>query len=171
MERECAFNWREYTPQDQAVLCFLHRHDEVLLIHKKRGLGAGKINGPGGKRERGESLPETVVRELQEEVGIRPEHPVSRGVLRFAFSDGYNLEVHLFTADSWNGDAIETDEAVPFWCRTAEIPYEKMWEDDSLWLPAILTGQSVDAEMFFDGDRMISWDIRYSDGTRRHGGI
>ena len=29
---------------------------EVLLIRKKRGLGAGKINGPGGKIDPGEKF-------------------------------------------------------------------------------------------------------------------
>jgi len=33
------------------VLCFLLRDGEVLLIRKKRGFGAGKINGVGGRIE------------------------------------------------------------------------------------------------------------------------
>ena len=39
---------------------------QVLLIRKKRGLGAGKINGPGGKLDPGETFAQTAVREVQE---------------------------------------------------------------------------------------------------------
>ncbi|TVR70191.1 MAG: 8-oxo-dGTP diphosphatase [Spirochaetaceae bacterium] len=169
MQKECPIDWTEYTPQDQAVLCFLVRDGRVLLIHKKRGLGAGKVNGPGGKREAGESLVLTATRELYEEVGIIPENPDHRGTLRFAFSDGYNLEVHIFTAPSWSGEPVETAEAIPFWVRLENIPFDRMWEDDIHWLPAVLAGRRVDGEMCFDGDRMLCWDIRWSDGTRISG--
>ncbi|RLF04257.1 MAG: NUDIX hydrolase, partial [Thermoprotei archaeon] len=36
-----------------ATLCFLLRGDEVLLIRKKRGFGAGKYNGVGGREGEG----------------------------------------------------------------------------------------------------------------------
>ena len=39
-------DWR---PVHQATLLFVINDGNVLLIRKKRGLGAGKINGPGGK--------------------------------------------------------------------------------------------------------------------------
>jgi len=35
---------------------FVIRAGQMLLIHKKRGLGAGKINGPDGRLDLGESL-------------------------------------------------------------------------------------------------------------------
>jgi 8-oxo-dGTP diphosphatase len=48
-------DWSVWQPTERANLCFVTRGDEVLLIHKKRGLGAGKINGPGGRIEPGET--------------------------------------------------------------------------------------------------------------------
>jgi len=59
-------DWATWTPVDTATLLFVVRHTEVLLIRKKRGLGAGKINGPGGRLEKGESLAECAVRETEE---------------------------------------------------------------------------------------------------------
>jgi hypothetical protein len=38
-------NW---TPQERATLLFVIRDNQMLLIAKKRGLGAGKVNGPVG---------------------------------------------------------------------------------------------------------------------------
>ena len=42
-------DWESWEPEQVATLLFVIKDTEVLLIHKKRGLGAGKINGPGGK--------------------------------------------------------------------------------------------------------------------------
>ncbi len=40
-------DWESWEPEQVATLLFVVKDTEVLLIHKKRGLGAGKINGPG----------------------------------------------------------------------------------------------------------------------------
>eukprot|EP00729_Bicosta_minor_P028396 gene28396-12164_t len=42
----------------------------ILLGMKKRGFGAGKWNGFGGKVEVGETIVEGAVREMQEESGL-----------------------------------------------------------------------------------------------------
>ncbi len=161
--------WSDYNPDDHAVLCFLRGNGRILLMRKKRGLGAGKINAPGGKVEPGETMREAAVRETAEEVGLTPRDPDHRGTLRFAFADGYRLEVHLFIARRWSGRLTETDEADPFWVSEHEIPFDEMWEDDRWWLPHVLEGRSVEALMSFDGDRMVEWDIHFSDGMRMHG--
>ena len=59
-------DWRRWKPTDVATLVFVVEPERLLLIRKKRGLGAGKINGPGGRREPGETLDECAARELEE---------------------------------------------------------------------------------------------------------
>ena len=49
-------DWSAWKPVDVATLCFVVRDGEILLIRKKRGLGAGKINGPGGRVEPGDAV-------------------------------------------------------------------------------------------------------------------
>ncbi|MFA7565523.1 MAG: 8-oxo-dGTP diphosphatase [Alkalispirochaeta sp.] len=166
-----SFDWSDYHPHDRAVLCFLRERSrkQILLIEKKRGLGAGKINAPGGKLEKNETTLEAAIRETTEEVGLVPDKLIGHGVLRFAFTDGYNLEVSIFSGTDWSGTMIETDEAVPFWVNENEIPFEQMWEDDAHWLPYILDGHNVNAEMVFSGDKMVQWNIRFSHGVRLSG--
>ncbi len=46
-------NWEEWVPGVRAVIVYICHNGQVLLIHKKRGLGAGKVNAPGGHIETG----------------------------------------------------------------------------------------------------------------------
>ena len=77
------------------------------------------------------------------------------GELRFQFIDGYAIEVHVFTATSCIGEAIETEEAIPLWTSIDNIPYTEMWEDDIIWIPWMLNGQRFSGRFLFDGDRMV----------------
>jgi len=145
-----------WAPRDVATLLFIVRGDEVLLIRKKRGLGAGKINGPGGRLEPGEDARTAARRELLEEVGVRPRsEPTYHGELRFQFVDGYSMRVHVFRADDCVGEPTETDEAVPLWASSSALPFDAMWADDRLWLPSVLSRGRVDGSFLFDGDVMI----------------
>lgn len=148
-------DWRRWKPDEEAVLTFIRMRGQVLLIVKKRGLGAGKINAPGGRIQPGETALHAAIRETEEEVGLTPLHLHANGILRFAFTDGYNLMCHVFTAPSYLGKMRETDEATPFWCKEREIPYGKMWKDDQYWLPHVLKGESVDAAFIFENDTML----------------
>ena len=49
-------DWDTWQARDRATLLFVIRDGQVLLIHKKRGLGKGKVNGPGGRVESLEAL-------------------------------------------------------------------------------------------------------------------
>lgn len=149
-------DWSHWEPTERATLCFVVRGGEILLIRKKRGLGAGKINGPGGRIEAGETPRECAIRETQEELGVTPLDPKWRGDLHFQFLDGYALHCAVFTASDCKGEPIETDEAVPLWTALDAIPFEEMWADDVHWLPGVLGGQNFRGFFVFDGEIMLS---------------
>ena len=153
-------DWQYWTPRERAVLCFIVKDGQVLLIHKKRGLGAGKVNAPGGKMEAGETEQEAAVRETQEEVGVTPLGLQPRGTLHFQFTDGYSLLCAVFMASGLDGEPIETAEATPFWAPLTAVPYHDMWEDDQHWLPLALAGKTVSAWFEFDGERMLSKEVK-----------
>lgn len=148
-------DWGNWQPADRATLCFIIRTGEILLIRKKRGLGAGKINGPGGRIEPGEAIHECAIREVEEEVGVTPLGLNLCGELQFQFADGYSIEVHVFTAHGCRGEVQETDEAIPLWTPLDRIPYSEMWEDDIIWIPWMLDGQRFSGRFLFDEDHML----------------
>jgi 8-oxo-dGTP diphosphatase len=152
-------DWDSWDFAEKAVLCYLFDGDKVMLIHKKTGLGKGKVNAPGGRIEADEMPADAAVRELQEETGVTPEGLREVALLHFIFTDGYSLKGTVFFAHSHQGEAQATDEADPFWVPVDQIPYEKMWEDDALWLPMALSGKHVTGRFIFEDEKMLSRDI------------
>ena len=152
-------DWTRWQPVDRATLLFVVQDGQILLIRKKRGLGAGKINGPGGRLEPGETPRECALREIHEELKIQSWGADWRGKHRFEFCDGYRLEVDVFVSDGFDGEPTETDEAIPLWFPVDAIPYEEMWEDDQYWFPALLAGERFDGRWVFDGDRLLDGGV------------
>ncbi|KAF9266051.1 hypothetical protein L218DRAFT_996839 [Marasmius fiardii PR-910] len=143
----------------------LQGHEVILLGFKKRGFGAGKYNGFGGKVEPGESSLQAAARELEEEAGIQATLEFA-GVLFFV-SDREDKAFHIdiYRGEKFDGVITETDEMRPQWfsfregeTRTPErslpIPFDQMWETDPYWIPLLVKGQT------FSGRA----DFRFHDG-------
>ena len=153
------FDWSAWRPGVRATLVFIFNGPQVLLIHKKTGLGKGKINAPGGKLEIGETPEACARREVKEEVGLTI-HTLERvAELRFLMSDYPDILCHVFFSKSFEGKASETVEAKPFWCEVTNIPYENMWSDDAIWLPKVLAGERVLGLFEFHGERMLRYQV------------
>lgn len=138
---------------------------EVLLGVKKTGFGLGKIVGPGGKIEEGESAAESTAREVEEETGIVVAAADLReaAVLTFRFParPAWDLRMWVFVGERFAGAAVESDEIACRWVPVDGIPWAEMWDDARLWLPRVLAGEHVVAEITFadDGERVAS--VRY----------
>ncbi|MFA5013578.1 MAG: 8-oxo-dGTP diphosphatase [Candidatus Paceibacterota bacterium] len=131
-------------------LCLIADTDKILLGMKKRGWGEGRWNGFGGKVEEGETIEESAKREMLEESGITIREMEERGVVEFTYLDsGKIMEVHIFHISVYEGDPIESDEMMPKWFSISEIPLEKMWPDDSIWMPLFLAGKKFQGKMTF----------------------
>lgn len=146
----------DWQPDHTGTLVFLRRGDEVMLIRKKRGHGAGKINGPGGKVEPGETPLAAAVRETLEETGIRVLDPLLRGRFKFVDLTAPQWFGFIYTATAFEGSPIETEEGDPSWYSIHELPFDQMWEDDRFWLPRVLAGESLVGEFLFDDGRLLT---------------
>jgi 8-oxo-dGTP diphosphatase/2-hydroxy-dATP diphosphatase len=149
------------------TLCLAVRDDKVLLGMKKRGFGAGRWNGFGGKVETSETIEEGARREMQEECGIAIEKMEKVGIHEFEFDAkrGEILEVHVFRVDTWSGEPVETEEMRPQWFTIDTIPYDEMWPDDIHWIPVFLTGKKFRTKFLFgEGDRLLENYVEEVDG-------
>lgn len=150
----------DWKPPVIATLLYVIRDHEVLLIEKKRGHGAGKVNAPGGKVAQSESLLACAIRECEEEVGIIAHNPQNSGLLRLQdLVNGFALQGSVFVATEFSGTLKATQEAAPFWCSMNAMPYELMWEDDRYWLPYVLQGKQVVGDFYFRNDQLVSWSL------------
>ena len=147
--------WESWEPQDRCVLTYVMDGDKILLILKKRGLGEGYYNAPGGHIELEETSLEAAVRETKEETGLTVSGLKEKGTLRFQFKDGLRMVCYVFIADSWEGELKECDEARPFWTDKNAIDYDMMWKDDKLWLPLLLEEREFEGWFIFSDREMM----------------
>lgn len=137
-----------------STVCFILDKDKILLAMKKRGFGAGKWNGYGGKVNQGENLTEAAIRETEEEIGVvlEPANLINSGYIDFSYDQNpdWNQRMHIFVSKSWHGEPKESEEMAPKWFNLAKIPYARMWQDDKIWLPEILSGKKIEANFQFN---------------------
>ena len=154
-------DWPNWQPDEVATLLFVIRDGKVLLIRKKRGLGAGKINGPGGRLEKNETPEECAIRETNEELIINPINVRPAGELFFHAEDMPRIHGHVFIATDFDGTPTETEEAGPIWFALDDIPFEEMWEDDKYWLRQVLNGRSVRGYFTFVKEQLLDHDVTF----------
>jgi len=140
----------------QATTCILRREGQILLAMKKRGFGVNKWNGVGGKLQGDESIEETAIREVEEEIKIKidPKDLDKIAVFKFYFpyKPEWDLEVYFYFCYKWQGKPEETEEMRPQWFDLDKIPYDQMWADDIRWLPRTLKGEKLEGELYFNED-------------------
>jgi 8-oxo-dGTP diphosphatase len=147
-------------PHPEVCVAYLLRStrggEQVLLGRKKTGLGEGRLVGPGGKLEPGESPREAIVREVFEEVGlvVDPAGLELVGELDYPFPHRpqWSQKSWVFVSRKWEGEPVESDELEPAWFDVGAVPLERMWDDAKYWLPGILRGDHVAATFAFGPD-------------------
>ncbi len=158
-------DWTVWVGEIHATILFVIKDGQILLIEKKRGHGAGKINGPGGKIDSGETPLAAAIRETQEELHITPIAPQKLGELQFLMSDCPDIHCYVYRADDFSGTPTETAEAVPRWTPIDAIPYHQMWQDDQYWLPLLLQQQPFRGRFIFEKDQLcwreVSTDVTW----------
>lgn len=133
------------------TLCLIYQHPQVLLGMKKRGFGAGRWNGFGGKVSPGETVEEAAVRETREEIGIKVGGLNKIGIIKFEFQNNPEfIEMHIFHSSDFRGNPEESEEMKPQWFNVNEIPYETMWAADRHWFPLFLAGKRFRGRFFYN---------------------
>jgi 8-oxo-dGTP diphosphatase/2-hydroxy-dATP diphosphatase len=148
----------------QMTLCIVRQGDKVLLGMKKRGFGAGRWNGFGGKVDTGETVEQAARREIKEEAGIEVKDMDKVGVIDFEFQGKPGiLEVNIFRSTDFSGEPVESDEMKPQWFDIDHIPFAEMWPDDIHWLPLFLVGKKFTGHFLFgegEGNTIVEQELK-----------
>jgi len=142
------------------TLCFFLKEDQILLGRKKYGNSLGIWNGFGGKVEEGESVEEGMLREVMEEVSLVPIAYEKMAEVTF-FNQEKDRETvcHVYISKDWKGEPLESNEMFPAWYAIKDIPFHKMYEDDSHWLPLLLQGKKFKARFDFEDSKLSRFEI------------
>jgi mutator protein MutT len=149
------------------TLVYLIVDNKVMLAMKKRGFGKGRWNGAGGKVEASETIEQAMIRECQEEIGIRPINYSKVAQLEFDERHGGErkiMDIAVFTSSKWSGEPRESEEMRPEWFFVNSLPLDRMWPADGIWLPIILSGNKIEAKFRLDNrDNVVSHELRIVD--------
>lgn len=146
----------------------------VLLGRKRRGVGLGKVIAPGGHVEPGETVLAAAVREAEEEVGVQVAETDASlvAVLRYRFPSrpALDAEVHAFVAQMWSGAVLASEELEPRWYLAASLPLDLMWDDERYWLPQVLDGARLTAQIVYDEscEKVVKFDSKSAQAVVPH---
>ena len=99
-------------------MCLICDGNKVLVQEK---VGTKGLVFPGGHVEEGESLLESVVREMKEETGLTIENPKICGFKDWIQEDGTRYTVLLYKTHKFTGELKSSDEGRVFWIDRADI--------------------------------------------------
>lgn len=99
-------------------MCLICDGNKVLVQEKA---GTNGLVFPGGHVEEGESLLESVVREMKEETGLTIENPKICGFKDWIQEDGTRYIVLLYKTHKFTGELKSSDEGRVFWIDRADI--------------------------------------------------
>lgn len=148
----------------KVTVSFYVRDNRVVRAEKLSGPGTGCDNGYGGKQDPEDAnIFHTVVREDAEEgmvhTRIEDIEPVAHIV--FKFGGKPTFEAYVFIVHKWEGEHAETKEmGPPIWHPIHNLPLERMWKGDRLWLPQLLAeGKYLDGYVDYaqDGEEVANY--------------
>ena len=82
-----------------------------------------------------------------------------------AAEDMPRIHAYVYTATDYEGEPTETDEAIPLWTPMAKIPFDKMWQDDQLWLPQVLRGNKIRGWFVFEKENLLDHRLEINPQT------
>ena len=115
-------------PIELTNMCMLRRSDGKVLVQNRRDPNWGGLTFPGGHVEPGESMVDSVIREMQEETGLTVHHPRLVGTKSWMQQDGSRYLVLLYTADSYEGELRDSEEGDVQWMTIDEMRAGRMVE-------------------------------------------
>ncbi len=107
-----------------AVVVVFNCGGEMLLVRKR---GTSRFMNPGGKPEPGETIRQTAVRELAEELGLAvdPDQLVELGRWRIAAANepDHDVDATVFELAYPVADEVQPEAEIEqiYWCQPAEI--------------------------------------------------
>lgn len=135
-----------------ATLGIVLQDGNILLGEKKKGeIGTGKLSGPGGKLDPGETLEECMIRETREELEVEldPTSLELTAIIDFYAAGEIDFRVYIYHAQILSGELHETADMIPGWYPLDESTFDRAYEADRHWLPKAARGEKFCANVHY----------------------
>ena len=136
------------------TLCLIHKDNQYLLQDRVKDDWKG-FTFPGGHVEPGESIVESVIREMKEETGLTIFNPKLCGVKQFPIEGGRYI-VFLFHTDEFCGEVMSSEEGNMHWVKREELSNVNLVEDFHEMLQVMLDDQLTEFQYVIEDDE---WKI------------
>lgn len=144
------------SPIELTNMCMLRRADGRVLVQNRRDPDWGGLTFPGGHVEPGESLVDSVVREMREETGLTVRNPRLIGSKSWMQKDGSGRYlVLLYVASEYEGELHSSEEGDVCWMTIEEMRAGKMVDGMELYFRVYLDGDVNEIWYELDGDSWI----------------
>lgn len=150
-----------------ATLCYIinGKNDSVLMLHrvkKDNDYHKGKWNGLGGKFKAGETPEECVIREVEEESGLKIINPKMHGFITFPlFDNSDDWYVFLFSASEYKGKLIDSSEGNLQWIPKEKLFDLNLWEGDKIFMKWIFQEKFFSAKFNYTNGKYIDYDVKF----------
>ena len=126
-------------PIELTNMCMLTRADGKVLVQNRRDPNWGGLTFPGGHVEPGESLVDSVIREMREETGLTIRQPKLIGTKSWMQKDGIERYlVLLYVANEYEGELHSSEEGDISWMTIDEMKAGQMVDGMDLYFRVYL---------------------------------
>lgn len=141
------------------TLCYIENDTDYLMLHrvkKENDLNHDKWIGVGGKFEPDESPEECLLREVEEETGLKLTDYKFRGIVTFISDEWESEYMHLFTATGYTGKVAECNEGNLEWIPKNKLLKLKLWEGDKIFLRRLEESQEFfSLKLVYRGEELV----------------
>lgn len=110
------------TQMELTNMCLVYDENKILVQEKIGTKYKGGLVFPGGHVEDGESLRDSMIREIKEETGLTIYNPQPCGFKDWIREDGTRYIVLLYKTDKFVGELKSSDEGKVFWLDRKDVP-------------------------------------------------
>jgi A/G-specific adenine glycosylase len=112
---------KQRTPHYTVTAAVIQRGQTVLLAQRPaKGLLGGLWEFPGGKQEPGETLPQALRREIEEELACQIEVGAPFGIYRHAFTH-FKITLHAFLCKLTSGEPYPVEASQIVWVTPGQL--------------------------------------------------
>ena len=148
-----------------ATLCYVKNNNKTLMIHrvkKENDMHEGKWNGLGGKFMPGETPEQCVIREVEEECGLKIKNPVLKGFLTFPkFSKNVDWYVFVYEAFDFSGEIIESNEGNLEWINDEELNELNLWDGDKQFFKWMSENRFFSAQFYYNDGNLDDYCVTF----------